>query len=171
MPFHLFELESLITTYPDAVFIQIHREPVHFMGSWISLVETIRSFLSDVLPSDDLGAEQLAFMSRMLDCAVDFRSAHPELEDRWIDISFYDLVQAPTPVAAHVYDRFGWSLPPEAVVAMDDWLDRQAAHRRKEKRHIYDIADYGLSREAVDAAFSRYRDFLSSEGRRASMML
>lgn len=168
-PLHLLELESLVATYPDAIFLQMHREPVHFMGSWISLVKTIRSFMNDPLPPEDLGVEQLAFMSRLLDSAVDFRTAHPELEDQWLDVSFYDMVHDPMAVVAHIYDHFGWSLEPEAATAMDDWLDRQAAHRRTEKRHKYNIADYGLTREAVDAAFSRYREFLASGGRREAM--
>lgn len=48
MPFHFMELETLIETYPDALFIQIHREPSQFMGSWNSLVERIRSILAFV---------------------------------------------------------------------------------------------------------------------------
>ena len=105
-------------------------------------------------PSEDLGEEQLEFMSRMLDSMVEFRTSHPELEDRWLDISFYDLVQAPMDMVAHVYDRFGWPLEEEAEAAMNAWLDVQAEQRRSEKRHKYDIADFGLTREKVDAAFS-----------------
>ena len=33
MPTHLMELDALIEAYPDALFIQTHREPVQFMGS------------------------------------------------------------------------------------------------------------------------------------------
>ncbi len=95
MPFHLFELETLIKPYPDALFIQTHREPAQFMGSWNSLVERVRSLSCDPRPSEELGAEQLEFMSRMPDSMVNFCTNHPELEDRWMDISFYDLVQSP----------------------------------------------------------------------------
>ena len=31
-------------------------------------------------------------------------------------------------------------------------------------RHSYDLADYGLTPEAVDAAFARYRDFIAGRG-------
>ena len=43
MPFHLMELETLVETYPDALFIQTHRSPSQFMGSWNSFVEKARS--------------------------------------------------------------------------------------------------------------------------------
>ena len=170
-PFHLFELEALIATYPDALFIQTHREPAQFMGSWCSLVNRIRNLSCESMLSEDLGVEQLEFMSRMLDSMVNFRTNHPELEDRWLDISFYDLVQSPMDLVAHIYDHFGWRLEEEAVAAMSAWREKQAAQRRTEKRHKYDLADFGLTRDKVDAAFSRYRDFLTSSGIRSSMLL
>ena len=170
-PFHLFELEVLIATYPDALFIQTHREPAQFMGSWCSLVNRIRNLSCKPMPSEDLGAEQLKFMSRMLDRMAQFRTNHPELEDRWLDISFYDLVQAPMDMVAHIYDRFGWRLEEEPVAAMSAWREMQAAQRKTEKRHKYDLADFGLTREKVDASFSHYRDFLTSSGIRSSMLL
>ena len=169
MPTHLRELEALTEVYPDALFIQTHREPAQFMGSWCSLVERIRSNVSGPRPPEVLGAEQLRAMSRLLDRAVAFRESHPELEDRWVDVSYYDLVQDPMAVVADVYDRRGWPLRPEAVTAMEAWLDEQSERRRTEKRHTYDIADYGLTREAIDEAFVRYLDFLSGSGRRAGM--
>ena len=168
MPTHLRELEALFDTYPDALFIQTHREPVQFMGSWCSLVEQIRAKIAEPRPSEVLGAEQLRGMSRLLHRAVDFRNAHPELEHRWIDVSYYDLVQDPLAVVGRIYDHFGWSLESAAVTAMDAWLAEQAERRRSEKRHRYDIADYGLTREMVDAAFARYRAFVSERGLRES---
>ena len=170
MPFHLLELKALIKTYPDALFVQTHREPAQIMGSWCSLVGRVRSLSCEPSAPDALGAEQLEFMSRMLNGAVDFRHSHPEIEERWLDVSFYDLVEDPMAVVAHIYDRFGWSLEPEAVAAMEEWREVQAAHRQREKRHKYDIADYGLTREAIDHAFGRYLDFLSGSGKRASLL-
>ena len=169
-PFHLFELEVLIKTYPDALFIQTHREPAQVMGSWCSLVDRIRSLSCEPQSFQDLGAEQLEFMSRMLNGAVDFRTSHPELADRWVDVGFHDLVQNPMAVLGHIYERFGWSLEPEAIAAMEHWLDVQAEQRRSEKRHKYDLANFSLTREEVDSAFSRYREFLSRGGHRSSVI-
>ena len=167
MPFHLMELETLIKTYPDALFIQTHREPTRFMGSWNSLVERVRSLSSEPRPPHEFGAEQLAFMGGMLDKAVDFRLAHPELADRWIDVNYYNLVENPLAVVRGIYERFNWPLEQEAVDAMDDWLFRQAQQRSRETRHRYALEDYGLTPEAVDAAFARYRDFITGQGIRS----
>ena len=164
MPFHLMEIETLIETYPDALFIQTHREPTEFMGSWNSLVERVRSLSSQPGLPHELGAEQLAFMSDMLDRAVHFRKTHPELEHRWMDVNYVDLVKDPMSVVRSIYERFDWPLRQSAVTAMEDWKFQQAKRRRKEPKHRYDLADYGLTPEVVDSAFAGYRKFLLHNG-------
>lgn len=164
MPFHLMELEALIHTYPDALFIQTHRAPHQFMGSWISLAESIRPPLLDPRPRHELGAEQLALMVRLMDRAIDFRLAHPELEHRWLDLSYYDLVQDSLAMVKIVYDHFHWHLAPEVEVTMDNWLFEQSRLRQSEPSHQYDLADYGLSPGAINEAFGRYRKFTVDRG-------
>ena len=164
MPFHLMELETLLETYPDAFFIQTHRAPTQVMGSWNSLVERARSVAMKPLPRDDLGAEQLAFMSGMLNGAARFRSAHPELEHRWADVAYADLIRDPIAVVGDLYGRFGWPLPQTAVAAMNAWLSGQAERRRREVRHRYRLEDYGLTPDEVDAAFAPYREFAEALG-------
>ena len=141
--------------------------PARFMGSWNSLVERVRALSSEPRSPHDLGAEQLAFMSGMLDRAVDFRLAHPELEERWIDVNYYDLVEDPMGVIRAIHEHFGWTLEQAAVDSMTDWRFRQAVHRQRETRHRYSLEDYGLTVEAVNAAFARYREFLTSQGIRS----
>ena len=48
------------------------------MGSWNSLVERVHSAVSDLGAREEIGREQLAFMSGMLDRAVEFRTSHPD---------------------------------------------------------------------------------------------
>ena len=167
MPFHLMELEALIETYPDALFIQTHREPTRFMGSWNSLVERLRSVTVEPSPAKELGAEQLEFMSSMLEKGVDFRLTRPELADRWVDVNYYNLVENPLAVVRGIYERFDWPLEQGAVDAMDDWLFLQSQRRQQETRHRYALEDYGLTPEAVNTAFARYRDFITRQGIRS----
>ena len=163
-PFHLKELEALLETYPDAVFVQTHREPVEFMGSWNSLVERLRGFSTEPLPPHETGAEQLAFMSGMLNDAMRFRAANPALEERWVDVRYADLVDDPMAVVNAIYARLDWPLDPATTSAMDEWLTLQAEQRRQEPRHEYRLEDYGLTPEAVDEAFAPYRDFVAARG-------
>ena len=170
MPFHLMELEALVESYPDALFIQTHREPAQFMGSWNSLVERVRSVTIEPRPLHELGAEQLGLMSGMLNKAARFRENHPELEDRWVDVNYFDLLQDPLAVLRYIYDRFGWTLDPAAVDDMNDWLAPQSERRRRETPHRYSLEDFGLTPDGVNAAFTPYRDFITARGIRESRL-
>ena len=167
-PVHLMELEALIGAYPDACFIQTHREPREFTGSWVSLIEQLRTRSTEPTPRAILGAEQLADMSNMLDRAVAFREAHPELQQRWCDVSYVDLVDNPWATVRAIYEHFGWTLETCALATMEAWQARQAQRRRHEVRHRYHLEDFALTQEEVDAAFSRYREFIASRGVRIS---
>ena len=167
-PVHLMELEALIGAYPDACFIQTHREPREFTGSWVSLIEQVRARSTEPTPRSVLGAEQLAHMSSMLERAVHFRETHPELEHRWMDVNYVDLTEDPFEVVRRIYQHFGWTLEQAALDAMEEWQFRQTEKRRGEKRHRYALEDYGLTPEAVNDAFKRYRDFITTRGIRTS---
>ena len=160
MPNHLMELDNLIKNYPDACFIQTHRAPNEFMGSWMSLVEKFRLQTLESQARDDLGIEQLNLMSNMMNRAIDFRTRHPELDNRWIDINFHDFVQNPMNVVSDIYEKFDWPLTPSALDKMENWIKQQNEQRQREVRHRYDLADYGLSPTEVDAAFEHYLEFV-----------
>lgn len=162
MPFHLMELENLINTYPDACFIQTHRAPNEFMGSWLNLVEKIRSRMWMFKPDlrYGLGIEQLKLMSDMMNRAVDFRTRHPDLEDRWVDINYSDFVRNPMNIVSEIYKKFDWSMEPNALDRMNSWRKQQDEKRRREVLHQYDLADYGLTPTMVDSAFENYLEFI-----------
>ncbi len=163
-PFHLKELEVLLESYPDAVFVQTHRAPVEFLASWNSLAERLRGFSTEPRPLHETGAEQLAFMSGMLNDAMRFRASNPALEERWVDVRYADLVDDPMAVVRDIYARFDWPLKGAAVVAMEEWLALQAEQRRQEPRHEYSLEDYGLTSGTVNDAFAPYRNFVAARG-------
>lgn len=85
-----------------------------------------------------------------------------------MDVNYFDLVEDPFSVVRSIYQHFGWTLEQEAVDAMEEWQIRQSEKRRTEKRHRYALEDYGLTPETVNAAFKRYRDFITTRGIRTS---
>ena len=164
MPFHLKELKALMATYPDALFIQTHRTPAEALASWCSLVERARSVVMEPLQAHQTGAEQLEFMSGMLNGATQFRLDHPDLEHRWVDLAYFDLTEDPMAVIRKVYDRCGWKLDPPAADAMNSWLQQQEERRRHEVRHSYALDDYGLTKGEVYDAFAPYLEFAADRG-------
>ena len=166
MPFHLMEMDNLIQTYPDACFIQTHRPPREFIGSWLNIVENYRSRLWKFNPQSryEFGIEQLNFMSDMMNRAIDFRIRRPDLEDRWIDINYYDFIRSPMKIVSDLYEKFGWPLEPSAFERMDNWRKRQAEQRKREVLSQYDLADYSLTPTMVDTAFENYLNFVEQLG-------
>lgn len=101
-------------------------------------------------------------MSGMLNEAMRFRASRPELDPRWVDVSYRDLVENPMAVVNAIYERLDWRLEPAAAAAMDGWLVRQAEQRRREPAHRYSLEDFGLTAERIAAAFAPYREFVAS---------
>lgn len=159
MPFHLKELATLVETYPDAVFIQTHRTPDSFMGSWFSFIERMRAIFGDELSQIDIGSEQLAFMSDMLNQAMAMRESSPELDNRFMDIRYQDLVKDPVKTVQKIYNNFEWELDSQSLANMQTWLTKQERARKKESRHRYDINDYGISSDDIFKAFDPYLKF------------
>ncbi len=162
MPFHLMEFEELVRTYPDAIFIQTHRKPTQFMPSWVSLAGRIRSVTTKPLPLHEFGAEQMDLLSTMLNNAMQFRMSHPELEHRWIDVRYDELVKNPIAVVNGIYTKLGLPFQSDVEDRMQKWLIDQNKRREKEPRHVYKLEDYGYSEKRVNEAFSPYLEFVST---------
>lgn len=103
-------------------------------------------------------------MSGMLNRAARFRQTRPELEHRWFDVAYTDLIRDPMAAVRDIYGRFDWPLEQTDVNGLSAWLSRQAEQRRCEIRHSYRLEDYALMPEAVNRAFQPYLDFAAAEG-------
>jgi hypothetical protein len=101
-------------------------------------------------------------MSGMLNDAARLRSSDAELDRRFLDVSYLDLVADPVRVAGEIYRHFGWTFDTRTRREMESWQAGQAERRRAERRHRYAVADYGLTEEQVDEAFSGYLEFAAS---------
>lgn len=159
-PLHLHQLEDLIKEYPDASFIMTHRPLVNVVGSFCSIVETLQKPQELTRSKSDLGIESLRFLSRMANQAVKFRESHPELEHRWIDISFFDLIEDPFGVIEAIYNHLDCSFSQESKSRMEEHIEMTKQKLRGTKKHRYDIADYNLSAKDIEQAFAPYFDFL-----------
>ena len=85
-----------------------------------------------------------------------------------MDVNYVDLIENPMATVRSIYERFEWPLEQTAIDAMEDWQEQQAQQRRQEKQHRYDLSDYGLTPEEVNAAFAQYRNFITDRGIRSS---
>ncbi|MEU4810465.1 sulfotransferase [Nocardia fluminea] len=149
-PSHLFCLDALLATYPDAIVIQTHRDPATIIPSVCSLNEHATRGWSTVFTGDTIGRTQLDLWSRGLHEFTAARTRHPEAT--FIDIDFDDLRTDPLGVVDRVYARIGAALTPEARTAITA-LDNESRTGARKPTHHYSLADYGLTENMVAESF------------------
>ena len=151
-PQFLLDLEVVLTVAPDAVIAQTHRDPVDLVGSYCSTYANSRRRSVSALDLAALGRERLAFLGTMADRAVVVRDAASP--DRFVDVHYSELVRQPFTVLQKLYDAAGIVLAAPARSKMEQWLEAHPQHQAG--RHEYDLADYSLDRDTVEARFSAY---------------
>jgi hypothetical protein len=157
--FHLWSLDALCETFPDAVIVQQHRSPVQCMASFCSLMEMAYRPILKRVDCKQIGQLALRYMDRALNRNA---AARDRLgPGQFIDIDFDELVASPVACAQRVYGAAGLKLHNAVQRRMKDWLAAQS----KVAKHDYELEKYGLSEHQVEAAFSSYSSLKQSASR------
>jgi hypothetical protein len=153
-PSHLAHLLSLAHVLPTALIVHCHRRPVEAVGSYASLVRTVRRPYSHSLRPHVIGQHALRRCVVSMDRAL---AARDELgPDRFVDVSYPSLLRDPVGVVDSIYHRLGKTLTVEHEEAMGRWLARNRQHGHGV--HRYDLASFGLDADEVQSSFSSYRE-------------
>ncbi len=72
-PSHIGHIPSILKTYPNAKFINIHRNPAEAMGSFCSLTKNIRSAFTKKIDAESIGKTVINFWSHNLNKGMDDR--------------------------------------------------------------------------------------------------
>lgn len=153
-PFHIFGLEALLATFPDAVIVQTHRDPAQVLPSLCSLYSVMHTLTSDHASMTELGPHTLTRISAVNDRTIDLRERIGDA--RFADVGYRALVSDPLKTIGEIYERFGYDFTPAAQQAMRDWKDANPQHKRG--KHQYTLAQFGLTEAAVDRQFARYKE-------------
>ncbi len=140
-PAHMFFLDALLRTFPDARVILTHRDPQRAVPSLASLVRVMRAVCTEDLDPHAIGAECYELHKTVSKRASAVRSAHP---DAFHDVEYGDLVNDPIATVRLVYKRLDYPMTPEFEAGMRAWL--QANPQGKHGSHIYDPSQFGLDR-------------------------
>ncbi|MCR9092740.1 MAG: sulfotransferase [bacterium] len=155
-PGHLGPIDALFETYPDAMVVQTHRDPIRVIPSVAHLEYTMRLVSSDDVDPARVGRQMLAVWSKLLDQGMAARDRHPEREARILDLSMGEVVGDPIACVEKIYRHFELDLSDEARARMQKYL---ALHPKDEfGTHHYSLEAFGLEEDAVNAAFKGYRE-------------
>jgi hypothetical protein len=149
-PAHLFALPTLLSLYPDARFVQTHREPIETIASVSSLITILRRVFSDQVDATEIAAEAWRYWSETM---MKFLSERDRLlsTDRICDLQYRDIRRNPIKAVRYVYDYFGWPLSEKAEQQIKVSLANQPPIQNG--FHRYRSNQFGLER------MDRERDF------------
>ncbi|BDB45244.1 MULTISPECIES: sulfotransferase family protein [Mycobacterium] len=150
-PSHLFALDALMATYPDALVIQTHRPVETIMASMCSLAQHTAEGWSKAFTPEQIGTDSMDTWSRGLER---FNTARANYDSaQFYDVDYQDLVADPLGTVADIYRHFGLTLTDEARKAMEASHSESQQGERAPK-HKYSLADYGLTAEQVKERFA-----------------
>src|SRR5712691_3585851 len=115
-PTHMSALPTLLSVYPDALFVQTHRTPVDAMASVSSLVTILRSAFSDVVDPFIVSREAIDYWSETMDKFL--RERDRLAANRICDIQYDEIRREPIGAVRRIYEYFGWTLSREAEQRM-----------------------------------------------------
>ena len=152
-PAHLFALPALLSIYPDARFVQTHREPIEAISSVSSLITILRRVFSDCVDSNEVAHEAWRYWSETMTRFLRDRDRLLAPE-RIFDLRYADIRRDQMGPVRQIYDHFGWSLEPDAESRIRESLAKQP--REQNGFHRYRASQFGLERMDREKDFGAY---------------
>lgn len=157
---HLAYMEELITVFPKATLVHIHRHPVDCVPSLAKLLLDVWGLrVADVDPKF-VGELLLEWEKISVDRYLAARG-RLGLDGHIFDVQYDRIRDDPMPVYREIYRRAGHTLTTEAEQSMRQW--EQGNEQGKHGKHVYSLAQFGLSERKIDDAFGEYiRRFITT---------
>ena len=166
-PTHMSALPTLLSVYPDALFMQTHRAPLEAMASVSSLITILRRVFSDSVDPFVVCSDATQYWSETLERILPERDRLPP--ERICDVDYFEIRRDPIAVARRIYQHFGWLLSrkgraPNARrackpatrnnMAVIDMICRSLASKSaRTRKHLRPIANgSGLSAQTIGSA-------------------
>jgi hypothetical protein len=154
-PAHLWTLDALLETYPDAVIVQTHRDPLKVIASVSALTNHLRRMASDETSIAGCAVQSCEEIVVGLQRGMALRESLPA--GQVVDVQFADFMRDPFATIRSLYGRLDRELTPAAEGRMREHL---AAHPGDGGGGRYSWSDTGLDaeqlREQVGAYQQRY---------------
>jgi len=104
-PDHVHGLKELFTVFPDARIIQTHRNPLEVVKSSVDLTRVLRGLYGPPGNVEELLARETNVLAESTERFIQFRDTHPELEERFIDVKYTDIVADPVGTVRRIYEQ------------------------------------------------------------------
>jgi hypothetical protein len=153
---HYTQLAQALETYPDAMILWMHRDPVKAIASRLELEALMAEGITG--QSVDRAARasgQLSTARRTLEAVLsDPLVDHPSV----FHVRFGDWVGDPIAIIRKAYQHFDLDLTREAEEGMKRWLSDPKNQSDRYGKFRYSLEPFGMSSDEMDEIFRPYRE-------------
>ncbi len=157
-PDHVFAVDEILETYPDARFVVVHRDPLRVFGSVAHLTGILRRpFVKQVDPAE-IGAQ---VAERWIDGAerlVAFDRREDVPASRKIHLHYHELVADPMAAVARIYGQVGLAASNQALAAMQAFLTAKPRGGYGGQRR-YALGKFGVNPASLGVRFADYLEY------------
>jgi hypothetical protein len=151
---HMWGLEHLLATYPDARIVFTHRDPVKSLTSYASLTSLVREMGSDHVDRLEVAEDWNARLMAKLERGIAVRSAKDYPDAIFYDMKFSEFVRDQFATVEQIYDAFELPMSAEAAARMKWFIADNP--QGKHGIHRYEPHEYGIDPAQVRAHFRSY---------------
>ena len=151
-PMHIGQVALLHELFPEATFVQCHRDIHTVLGSYCSLIEVARGMNSDHVELSSLGPDFAAFWGGYTAQNLTARAEFPEL--KLIDVGYEAIRDDIHGVVDEIYSQAGLTVTPTARAAFEQYDGRRPSGHFGS--HDYDPSRWAVSPELVAEHFGDY---------------
>jgi hypothetical protein len=155
-PGHMLGLKALITAYPDARFIQTHRNPLEVIPSMASLTQSLRGLASRHLDAQEIGRDVHELWHHGLNNVMLARAADPSLNERFFDIGYRRLIDDPHQSLRDIssFIDLKWTKVFDEKISAH--LNKNSKHRHG--KHTDSAEQFGLDPAQLNLDYADYTD-------------
>lgn len=153
-PAHVFWLDIVLETFPDACIVMTHRDPLDAVTSYCSLSSVLMAIGSDHVDLAGLGPTWSSTWAQGLERAAQTRDRYGDA--RFVDVQYDDLLADGPGTVRRIYEHFSFRFDPAMTQRMTDYLARNPAH--KGGVHRYSSEQFGIDRDEAARLFAPYRE-------------
>tara|TARA_R110002096_G_scaffold16898_1_gene57657 strand:+ start:110888 stop:112036 length:1149 start_codon:yes stop_codon:yes gene_type:complete len=152
-PTHFWNLSQLLSVYPDAKIIMLHRHMPKVLASTSNLCRTLRESFSHDVEGTRIGAEWQEDYRLGMDRMLKWREGN---EDKIFDLRYKDLIKDPKSTFFEICEFIEAERNERLGDTIDSWMADNRQHKFGKKP--YSLNEFGLSSGEINEKFSDYHE-------------
>jgi hypothetical protein len=150
-PCHLFHLDALLDTFPDAVVVHLHRDPAEAVSSLCSLCHALHTMDSGHSDPAATGRYCVEMVDRGVAAMMRVRAERPAA--RFVDVLYRSLLRDPLGEIERICEAARRPLDERGALLVSSWLCKNP---HKPLDHRYRPHDFGLEALALRERYATY---------------